>query len=146
MNDFKCKLEQYIDDNVYQRNGLFFSNSAIVNIEIDYENIFKYKGFDDALIVYKELFESTKKDGRFLIFTALNGYADEGCWDGVEVKHLTNDIIWDLEIGSINYRFIFNKEKYFNGINEIRNEIMNLDSSIVLEPKNVIYPLDWSES
>lgn len=93
--------------------------------------------------------KSTIKDGRYLIFTTLNGFSDEGCWDGVKVNHLSDSIIWNLEfgiwnleIGDINYKFSFNKGEYINKIQEISIEVEHLDRTLVLEPKNVIYPFE----
>jgi hypothetical protein len=142
MNVFNCYVKEYRESNVFEKNGLVFKNVAIVQVEIDGKNLYDISGFDNAIVVADELLRSFCVSGKYLIFTSLNGFADEGGWDGVDVKYNEETVEWVFEISNIKYFFIFDVLTYRSVFIELEKTIKNLDLKI--EPSSVIFPFDWS--
>lgn len=141
MNDFHCYLKRYEGKHIFEKDGLCFTNSAMLYIEIDGEDLYALEDFDGAIVVADELIKSARVSGRYLIFTELNGIADEGRWDGVLVTHDSDCVTWIFEADWGRFNYSFNPQQYKQVLAEIATQIQMLD--LTLEPSAVIFPQVW---
>ena len=142
MNDFNCYIKRYEGKQIFEKDGLRFANSAILHIEIDGEDLYDLEYFDGAIVVPDELIKSAGTSGCYLIFTSLNGYADEECRDGVLVSHEADYVKWRFEAGHRDYTYYFSPQQYQHVLADIAAQIQVLD--LTLEPTAVIFPESWS--
>lgn len=120
--------------------GINFSNSVFVNIEIEGLSLFKSDRLEGSLLVFEELEKSMKGSGEFLIFTSVSGIADSGGWQYIEVKHNNSSVLWNFQRDNENFIFTFDKTLYIQEISKIKMELSKLDKTITLEPSYVIFP------
>lgn len=120
--------------------GVNFSDTVLVNINIDNLSLFKSDEFEGSLLVFEELENSIEKSGDFLIFTSISGIADAGGWQYIDVKHNNSDVLWNFKRNDENFVFIFDKILYKQEISKIKTELLKLDKKITLEPSYVIFP------
>lgn len=141
MNDFHCYLKRYEGKHIFEKDGRYFANSAMLHIEIDGEDLYELEDFDYAIVVADELIKSAGAAGRYLIFTSLNGIAEEGCWEGVNVSYEADYVKWRFEAGRGDYRYYFKPQQYQQVLADIAAKIQVLD--LTLEPSAVIFPQVW---
>lgn len=142
MHSFTVYPEEYENGRTLTKDGITFSDSLVVKILIDGEDIEEVGGFSDAFIYFDELKNSIASSGSYLIFTCANGIAEDGGWEGVIVD-ISNDVVtWKFEYGDRNFTYTFDKNEYISEIGSVVDFIAN--SKLRLEPRSVIYPEGFS--
>lgn len=107
----------------------------IDNVEINAAEYFQYD-----VVVFSELKMSSIKSGKYLLFTAITGIADDGGWDYVEVIHKDELIEWMFTINFERYIYIFDKKEYISQINYLEYKVDNLEKNVELQPTQIFYP------
>lgn len=120
--------------------GLSFSGVAFIQLSINKENLDELEFFNNSIVVFKELLKSSEQSGDYLIFTGLNGIADEAGWDYIEVLHIGDKIVWKISRDEIILSFQFGRIQYTEFITDLIKAIDELPRYIVLEPSLIIYP------
>jgi len=125
--------------------GIEFTNSILLELNINDFSCRKVEHLDSALVVFPELMRSLSGSGRYLIFTSASGIADEGGWEGVDVKFERNIVTWNFEIEDIHYGFSFDEIEYEMEIRKIEQELKILTKTFELEPSAVFFPESWEQ-
>jgi hypothetical protein len=97
----------------------------------------------DALLNFDAFFNSTKKDGRYLLFTSLTGIADDGGWDYIEVKHQYQEVLINFTYSNYKFDFKFSKKQYLEEVEKtkLNIELIKRDKKhLTLEPRFIVYP------
>jgi hypothetical protein len=138
MNSLTVYVEEYSDGEVLLKHGIRFSNSLIIKVLIDGEDIQDFEGFEDSLIYFDELKESAKKAGKYLIFTCSCGIAEDGGWEGVDVDITDDQVTWVFEVGDKIHRYTFDKSEYLNEIQSVLPQVEG--AKLKVEPSSVMFP------
>jgi hypothetical protein len=143
MNNFEIKLRHISSNDKYVVDGLEFNNAVFIKLLIDGKPIESYKFLDVALVVFGELVRSLSGDGWYLIFTSASGIADDGGWEGVEVRYDNGTVVWKFEVEDEIYRFDFHESEYRDAIHELEKKINMLPADLRLEPTEIFFPESW---
>lgn len=141
MDTLALYLDRFEDGRLLEKDGIVFSNVSIVKLLIDGEDLDDVYSFQNSLIYFNELRESTLNSGSYFIFTCACGVAEDGGWEGVIVTHSGEVVEWTIDVGSRVYRYVFNKQRYCDEIEALRMAI-NI-SNLPMEPRQVIFPLGF---
>ena len=125
--------------------GIPFNSISFINLEIDGNEFRNNENFKDSFLVSKEIFRSSEKSGKYLLFTCACGIADDGGWKGVQVVHFKDSIYWFLEVENTGYIFCFDKKEYLEQVLKLKISISKIPNENTFEPKNVIFPEEWHE-
>ena len=120
--------------------GILFSGICYIKLFIDECDVISEDLFEGSFIYFKELKNSVKRSGRYLIFTSVNGIADDAGWDYITVTHEGDSVEWSFERDGSSLFYLFDSGKYQNQISMLENEIQSSQQSLILEPSHVIYP------
>lgn len=131
------KNEQLIID------GIEFSRAILIELIIDSLPSGKMKYLDIALVCLSELVRSLSGTGCYLIFTSASGIADEGGWEGVQVKFDGDRVVWNFEVEDETYHFEFDAKEYEREIRSMENKLVALTKEFELEPAEVFFPETW---
>ncbi|AXY58810.1 hypothetical protein [Acinetobacter sp. WCHAc010052] len=142
MNNFRLELEFIPDHVAIEIEGITFTNCAFLKLLIDNQDLCSSQNFEAGLVVWDELKRSLKKSGRYLIFTCACGIADDGGWEGINIVHEKDRILWVFEHADKRYSFQFKYLEYLNEINKIELKLKE-HSNVILEPRSVIFPEHW---
>jgi hypothetical protein len=140
MDTLVLNLNLYSGEKSIEFEGISFKNFGYIIIKINDINVFKNIFLDDGFLVFEELKKSHLNNGKYLIFTSVSGIADDSGWDYVNVENNENSIKWYLERDECQYKFEFDRSKYLNEIVKIENMIVNIDKTITIEPKYIVFP------
>ncbi len=141
MNAIELKIEKMDSGKI---DGVQFVDAILLRVFIDDKSIHEDKHLDVALVVFDELRRSLSgKDGLYLIFTSASGIADDGGWEGVQIKSGENVISWDFLVENKKFHYEFNRSQYFKEIKRICSELENIDKDLELEPTELFYPESW---
>jgi hypothetical protein len=143
MNTIEFRLHHIPNDNILVLDGVEFRNAAIVKLFIDGSAIETFDYLDVVLIVFSELVRSLAGDGSYLFFTSASGIADEGGWEGVEVRYDKGTVSWAFSIEDKQYRFVFNENEYRDAIKNLKKDVKALPQGQQLEPTEVFFPESW---
>jgi hypothetical protein len=138
MNSICIYVEEYAGDSIRNLHGINFSNSLFVKLLIDGDDIESLENFEDVLIYYKELRKSLEGDGKYLILTCACGIAEDGGWEGVQVRYDDMKVHWTFDAGDLGIHYSFCRTEYENEIQSIAESIQNTDLEV--QPSGVIYP------
>jgi hypothetical protein len=114
----------------------------VVNFISDFSSR-KVEHLDSSLVVFPELMRSLSGSGKYLIFTSASGIADEGGWEGVDVKFERNIVTWSFEVEDMQYGFNFDGIEYEMEIRKMEQELKILTKTFELEPSAVFLPESW---
>ncbi|WP_216740435.1 hypothetical protein [Hahella sp. HN01] len=138
MNSFTLYPEEYRNGNTLTKDGISFSESVVVKLLIDGEDVEEIGGFSDALVYFDELRSSIDSSGKYLIFTCANGIAEDGGWEGVSVEFGDETVNWKFEFGGRFFDYTFDRKEYVSEIDSLATYLVNCD--LQLAPKSVIFP------
>jgi hypothetical protein len=118
-----------------------FCNIKYVAIYLDGTNVLQTDArFEDSWLVWEEVVNSAKQSGQYLLFTAANGYADEGGWDYIQVVHQEKYVEWDFLREGEPFRYIFDIQDYRVVVSHIESLLVTSPASMRLEPTHIIFP------
>jgi hypothetical protein len=143
MNKINFKIETYEKSNALEIGGIFFDSSILIKLIVDGEDVIQSKMDGDALLNFDAFFNSTKKDGRYLLFTSLTGIADDGGWDYIEVKHQYQEVLINFTYSNYKFDFKFSKKQYLEEVEKtkLNIELIKRDKKhLTLEPRFIVYP------
>ena len=123
--------------------GIEFTNSMLLELNVDDFSSRKVEHLDSSLVVFPELMRSLSGSGKYLIFTSASGIADEGGWEGVDVKFERNIVTWSFEVEDMQYGFNFDEIEYEMEIRKMEQELKILTKNFELEPSAVFFPESW---
>jgi hypothetical protein len=135
MNTLKIFIDEILDETIQ---GISYKNTLLFRAEIDGTPIIDTEFFEDGFIVFSELIKS-KENGLYYIFCEINGIADEGAWEGVEVKYTENVVNWCVRRGGQSKSFTFERDAYIGEI-ERTQESVERKPSFIPEPSFVFPP------
>lgn len=118
-----------------------FRDIKYVAIYLDETNVLQADArFEDSWLVWDELVTSAKQSGHYLLFTAVNGYADEGGWDYVQVLHREKYVEWVFSREDNPLHYIFDIQDYRIAIQNIERRLSASPDYLRLIPTHVIFP------
>jgi hypothetical protein len=140
INKIKLEVEAIKNNDILILEGIRFDKCSYIKLFIDDIDIRTLEDFEDVLIVFSELEESTNTGGKFLIFTCACGIADDGGWDYINVVHTSNFIEWSFSRGT-EYYYKFDKQELLREFANLNLRIQNL-KEYPLIPEFIVYPED----
>jgi hypothetical protein len=118
-----------------------FCNIKYVAIYLDGTNVLQTDArFEDSWLVWEEVVNSAKQSGQYLLFTAANGYADEGGWDYIQVIHQEKYVEWAFLREGEPLHYTFDIQDYKAVISHIESLLAASPASMRLEPTYIIFP------
>lgn len=118
--------------------GTTFRDVALVTLVINGTDTRNMAVFADGLIVPEELERSAYKSGRYLIFTSVNGVADDGGWNPVDVRVSEDSVGWRFVRDSIPHMWCFARFEYSEQTSELHELLAK--TKLPIEPRYVIQP------
>lgn len=143
MNQLTLKARTISDGDKLVIDGIEFNNAILIRLMIDGLPSEKLKYLELAVVVFSELVRSLTGSGRYLIFTSASGIADEGGWEGVDVKFEGDRVVWDFEVEDMTYHFEFHSQEYEREIRWLEDELAGLTEEFELEPSELFFPESW---
>lgn len=143
MNQISLEVRIISDNESLLIDGIEFTNAILIKLMIDGVLSNKLKHMEVSLVVHSELLRSLSGSGRYLIFTAASGIADDGGWDGVDVEIDENLVVWDFEVENIKHHFEFDFFQYEKELQELEKSVVALSSKFDLEPTEIFFPEEW---
>lgn len=143
MNQLSLNARTIENDEQLIIDGIEFSSAILVELIIDSLPSEKMKYLDIALVFFSELVRSLSGSGCYLIFTSASGIADEGGWEGVQVKFDGDRVVWDFDVEDESYHFEFDSQQYEREIRSMENKLVTLTKEFELEPTEVFFPETW---
>ena len=139
-NKIEFYLREVSGNQILDKNGIIFKDIAYILVFVDGVNLFTLDFFEDSFLVFDELYKSTLKSGKYLLFTGASGIADEAGWDYIDVLHDEHLVTWNMRMDDVHLSYFFDRIAYLREFSEIAKDIANLSNSLKLEPLYVIYP------
>lgn len=118
--------------------GILFSEVSLVRVMVDGQALHEIGEFKDSLVCFDELMLSAKGSGRYLIFTCACGVAEDGGWEGVEVRHSDSSVTWDLELAAERLHFEFERADYLSQLSAVSEAVGA--AGLPLAPRAVVFP------
>lgn len=138
MNTLTLYMDQIINGREVMKDGLHFTNVALIKMLIDGDDIDELEYFKDSLIYFDELEISKSCSGNYLIFTCACGVAEDGGWEGVRVNLDDTVVSWVIDVGAEILHYTFDREQYDSEIESVK-AMLELNK-FPLEPKAVVFP------
>ncbi|MCW7494829.1 hypothetical protein ND861_19365 [Leptospira sp. 2 VSF19] len=120
----KLRLELLVikENEIYELDGLKFSNSIFLRPIIDEQDILNYEEFLGSVIVLNQLVQSTNNSGKYLIFTCACGIADDSGWELVNVTKTEDSLFWKFTRNNRQYSYKFELSEYIDQIKLIQKK------------------------
>ncbi|WP_426752385.1 hypothetical protein [Myxococcus sp. Y35] len=141
MNVLSLSVERLTDGRWVDKEGIRFSESALIKVSIDGEDIEQIEAFRDSLVVFEELEKSAGASGNYLIFTCACGMAEDGGWEGVKVVVEESTLSWSVDVGPAPVHFVFERSNYVAEIESVR-KMLEVEP-LPLEPRAVGFPMNF---
>lgn len=121
--------------------GIELANIKYIRLSIDdcflleEDELFEY-----GLVVWTELLQSSIQGGKYLIFTEINGIADDGGWEYIVVERCISTVTWSFNRGDQHLQFTFLKAMYDAEIATLALALEESDTDLSLLPTHVFFP------